>query len=100
MPLPLSTMKNNNTKIKKIKLIVSDVDGVLTDGRILISSNSEESKFFHVEDGTAAALAYYANLPIALISGRYSKSTELRNISALKSLVYSESSFQSFGSTL
>ena len=71
-------MKNNNPKIKKIKLIVSDVDGVLTDGRILISSNSEESKFFHVEDGTAAALAYYANLPIALISGRYSKSTEIR----------------------
>ena len=71
-------MKNNNNKIKKIKLIVSDVDGVLTDGRILISSNSEESKFFHVEDGTAAALAYYANLPIALISGRYSKSTEIR----------------------
>ena len=71
-------MKNNNTKIKKIKLIVSDVDGVLTDGRILISSNSEESKFFHVEDGTAAALASYAKLPIALISGRYSKSTEIR----------------------
>ena len=71
-------MKNNNFKIKKIKLIISDVDGVLTDGKILVSSNSQESKFFHVEDGTAAALAYYASLPIALISGRYSKSTEIR----------------------
>ena len=64
--------------INKIKLLVSDVDGVLTDGKILISSNSEESKFFNVEDGTGAAIARYANLPIALISGRYSKSTSIR----------------------
>ena len=78
MPLPLSIMSNNNIKIKKIKLIISDVDGVLTDGKILISSDSKESKFFHVEDGTAAALALYAGIPIALISGRYSKSTEIR----------------------
>ena len=70
-------MKNNN-KIKKIKLIVSDVDGVMTDGTILIGSDLQESKFFHVEDGTAVALAHYAKLPIALISGRYSKSTEIR----------------------
>ena len=71
-------MKNNYSQFEKIKLIVSDVDGVLTDGRILINSDSEEGKFFHVEDGTAAALAKYANIPIALISGRYSKSTKIR----------------------
>jgi len=71
-------MRNNSNKIKKIKLVISDVDGVLTDGKILISSDSQESKFFHVEDGTGAALAYYASLPIALISGRNSKSTEIR----------------------
>tara|TARA_Y100000814_G_C12327386_1_gene400271 strand:+ start:805 stop:1341 length:537 start_codon:yes stop_codon:yes gene_type:complete len=71
-------MKNNYSQFEKIKLIVSDVDGVLTDGRILINSDSEEGKFFHVEDGTAAALAKYANIPIALISGRYSESTKIR----------------------
>ena len=71
-------MKINRSKIEKIKLIISDVDGVLTDGKILISSNNTESKFFHVEDGTAVALAHYANMPIALISGRYSKTTEIR----------------------
>ena len=65
-------------KITNIKLLVSDVDGVLTDGKILISSNKIESKFFSVEDGTGAALARYANLPIALISGRYSECTEIR----------------------
>jgi len=64
--------------IKNIKLIVSDVDGVLTDGRILISSDQVESKFFNVEDGTGAALAHYAKIPIALISGRYSESTKIR----------------------
>jgi len=64
--------------ISKIKLLISDVDGVLTDGKIQISSNNVESKFFNVEDGTGAALAYYAKLPIALISGRYSKCTEIR----------------------
>ena len=71
-------MKNNTIQFEKIKLIISDVDGVLTDGKILISSDSKESKFFHVEDGTAAALAHYANIPIALISGRYSESTKIR----------------------
>lgn len=65
--------------IKEIKLLVSDVDGVLTDGKILINANGIESKFFNVEDGTGAALARYADLPIALISGRYSKSTEIRS---------------------
>ena len=62
----------------KIKLLISDVDGVLTDGKILISSNGSESKFFNVEDGTGAALAYYADLPIALISGRFSECTSIR----------------------
>ena len=63
---------------QKIKLLISDVDGVLTDAKILINSDGTESKFFNVEDGTGAALAHYANLPIALISGRYSKCTEIR----------------------
>ena len=70
--------KKLQSAIKKIKLLVSDVDGILTNGEILISSNGIESKFFNVEDGTAAALARYANIPIALISGRYSKCTEIR----------------------
>ena len=66
------------SQITNIKLLVSDVDGVLTDGKILINSNQTEGKFFNVEDGTGAALARYAKLPIALISGRYSKCTEIR----------------------
>ena len=71
-----------NNDIKKlcdnIQLLIFDVDGVLTDGKITISSNGEESKSFCIEDGTGAALARFAKLPIAFLSGRYSKSTEIR----------------------
>ena len=63
---------------QNVKLLVSDVDGVLTDGKLLISSDNTESKFFSVEDATGVALAQYAKLPIALISGRYSNTTEIR----------------------
>ena len=65
-------------KIHNIKLIVSDVDGILTDGSIIISSNGDEMKKFHVEDGMGVALASFANLPIAFLSGRYSEATTIR----------------------
>ena len=65
-------------KIKKIKLIISDVDGILTDGSLYITSDGGEFKKFTVEDGAACAFAQLAKLPIALISGRYSKATAIR----------------------
>ena len=74
-------MKNNNNEfdiLKNVKLLILDVDGVLTNGQIIISSNGEESKSFCVEDGTGAAIAHFANLPLAILSGRYSKSTSIR----------------------
>ena len=73
-------MLDNNfeDRVKKIKFLISDVDGVLTDGKILIASNGIESKTFCVEDGTGVAIAKYAGLDIAFISGRFSKSTEIR----------------------
>ena len=73
-------MANNNfiKKLKEIDLVVSDVDGVLTDGAIYISASGEETKKFCVEDGTGVALAKYANLKLAFLSGRYSKATSIR----------------------
>ena len=65
-------------KLQNVNLLVSDVDGVLTDGKIYISSNGDEMKNFCVEDGTGAALANYGNINIAFLSGRYSKCTEIR----------------------
>ena len=65
-------------RIKVIKLIISDVDGVLTDGSINISSDGSESKSFSVEDGAGIAIARFADLPVAFISGRYSETTKIR----------------------
>ena len=64
-------------KVAQIKLVISDVDGVLTDGAIYKSGNDEFKKF-NVTDGSGIAMAHAAKLPIALISGRYSEATEIR----------------------
>tara|TARA_Y100001970_G_scaffold183971_1_gene223734 strand:- start:1662 stop:2201 length:540 start_codon:yes stop_codon:yes gene_type:complete len=64
-------------KISKIKIIVSDVDGILTDGSIIVSK-STEYKIFHVEDALATSLLKLANIPISFISARKSEATTVR----------------------
>tara|TARA_Y100000814_G_scaffold96898_1_gene67128 strand:- start:610 stop:1155 length:546 start_codon:yes stop_codon:yes gene_type:complete len=70
--------KSLKNKINKISLIISDVDGVLTDGTIFIGADGTEFKQFNVEDGTGAAFARLASIPIVLISGRKSDATSIR----------------------
>lgn len=65
-------------KLKKIKFIILDVDGVLTDGKIIIGSDKTEYKNFNVRDGTGVTLGHYAGLKFAIISGRYSKVISIR----------------------
>ena len=65
-------------RAKAVKLVVFDVDGVLTDGRISYASSGEEMKSFHVRDGHAIKLAMRAGLEIALITGRSSPVVEVR----------------------
>ena len=67
-----------NPKIKKIKMIISDVDGVWTDGSFYKGTDGQEFKKFNVHDGVGVAMARAAGLKIALISGRYSPATEYR----------------------
>ena len=62
-------------KLSLIKLIVSDVDGVLTDGNLYIDSKGNETKRFNVKDGLGIRLLQEANIKIALISGGNSDST-------------------------
>lgn len=59
-------------------MIIMDVDGVLTDGRIILGSEGEELKNFYVQDGQGIALALQKGLIIALVSGRRSKAVERR----------------------
>ncbi len=64
-------------KLSKIKILISDVDGILTDGKILVSDNGE-SKFFHVEDALATSLLNLAEIPVSFISARVSDATSVR----------------------
>lgn len=61
-----------------IKLIVLDVDGVLTDGKLFIGSNGDEYKSFHVKDGMGIGLARFLGIKVAFISGRVSESVRKR----------------------
>lgn len=69
--------KDLEIRLKKIKLIVTDVDGVLTDGSFYIGEQIE-MKRFHSSDGLAFVLLRLLNIPVAVISGRYSMATLTR----------------------
>ena len=64
--------------LKHIKLVIFDVDGVLTDGSIITNDQGVEAKRFHVRDGLAIKLAQKAGLEIAVITGRATRSVNLR----------------------
>jgi 3-deoxy-D-manno-octulosonate 8-phosphate phosphatase (KDO 8-P phosphatase) len=67
-----------NNSIKNIKLIISDVDGVWTDGSFYKGTDGIEFKKFSVHDGVGVAMARAAKLKVAFISGRYSDATKFR----------------------
>src|ERR1051325_4026699 len=62
----------------RIKLLLMDCDGVLTDGRIWIFENGEEQKGFHTRDGLGIDLWHRAGLRSGIISGRTSTAVERR----------------------
>lgn len=62
----------------KIRLLVMDVDGVLTDGGIIIHSDGTESKRFHVMDGHRIKMWQRAGFEAAILSGRQTEATALR----------------------
>lgn len=64
-------------KLRKIKMVIVDVDGVLTDGRIWIGK-WEEFKSFHIHDGHAIKLALDSGLQVAFLSGRSSATVTRR----------------------
>ena len=78
----LQAMGNIDSQIIKkanaVDLLIFDVDGVLTDGGIYISENGEESKRFFAQDGHGIKILQSINVEIAILSGRYSKSVEVR----------------------
>jgi 3-deoxy-D-manno-octulosonate 8-phosphate phosphatase (KDO 8-P phosphatase) len=63
------------TRAAAVRVLLVDVDGVLTDGTVLLHGDGLESKRFHIRDGTAVVLARRAGLRTGLISGRPSDAT-------------------------
>jgi 3-deoxy-D-manno-octulosonate 8-phosphate phosphatase (KDO 8-P phosphatase) len=67
-----------DVRARGLRLLLFDVDGVMTDGRILLHSDGTESKQFHIRDGTAFVWARRVGLLTGLLSARASASTALR----------------------
>src|SRR6266576_1944901 len=62
----------------RITLVLFDVDGVLTDGKILLHPDGSESKTFDIKDGTAIVWAQRAGLTVGFLSARTSACTSTR----------------------
>lgn len=62
----------------RVKLLLMDCDGVLTDGRITLLENGDEEKSFHTRDGHGIVLLHRAGLASGIISGRTSSLVERR----------------------
>ncbi len=65
-------------RARRIRLLVVDVDGVLTDGRMILSERGDELKAFHSHDGVAIALAKRAGIKTAMVTGEASPIAKAR----------------------
>lgn len=65
-------------RARRIKLLLMDCDGVLTDGRLELLENGDEQKTFHARDGQGISLFHHAGLKTGIISGRTSSAVERR----------------------
>jgi 3-deoxy-D-manno-octulosonate 8-phosphate phosphatase (KDO 8-P phosphatase) len=66
------------TPLARIELLILDVDGVLTDGRLYFSARGETLKVFHVRDGHGIKLVMAAGIAVAAVSGRRSAAVAVR----------------------
>jgi 3-deoxy-D-manno-octulosonate 8-phosphate phosphatase (KDO 8-P phosphatase) len=67
-----------DARAARLRLLLFDVDGVFTDGTILLDATGAESKRFHIRDGTAIVWAHRAGLLTGLLSARHAASTAQR----------------------
>jgi len=65
-------------RARPIRLLVLDVDGVLTDGTLYFSGTGEEIKAFNIQDGLGIKLLQASGVPVGIITGRRSRALELR----------------------
>jgi 3-deoxy-D-manno-octulosonate 8-phosphate phosphatase (KDO 8-P phosphatase) len=65
-------------RARRVRLVIFDVDGVLTDGSLFITEAGEEFKAFHTQDGHGMKMLQGTGIRLAIITGRTSRSVELR----------------------
>lgn len=65
-------------RAKLIRLALFDVDGVLTDGKVILDSTGEEIKHFNIKDGHGIRLLQHYGIEVGVITGRTSKALEHR----------------------
>ncbi|HEV2269141.1 MAG TPA: HAD hydrolase family protein [Steroidobacteraceae bacterium] len=73
-----ATASHRTDAAARVRLLVLDVDGVLTDGRLYYGARGETLKVFHVRDGLGVKLLAAAGVTVAVISGRRSSMTDRR----------------------
>ena len=67
-----------DARLKRIKLLLMDCDGVMTDGRIWLTPDGDEQKAFHSRDGQGISIWHRAGLKSGIISGRTSSGVKRR----------------------
>lgn len=77
-----------NEKLKDIRLLLLDVDGVMTDGGIIYDGNGLETKAFNVKDGHGIKMLQRHGIEVGIITGRTSKVVDLRAKELAIELVY------------
>lgn len=65
-------------RLKGIRAFVFDVDGVLTNGQVLVTESGEQLRSFNIKDGYALQLAVKCSYPVAIITGARSEGVRLR----------------------
>jgi 3-deoxy-D-manno-octulosonate 8-phosphate phosphatase (KDO 8-P phosphatase) len=74
----LETSQDVVSRARRIKLLLMDCDGVLTDGKVWLTGDYDEQKSFHTRDGQGLALMHRAGLLTGIISGRKSSAVDRR----------------------
>ena len=65
-------------RAKRVRLLLLDVDGVLTDGRLAFDGAGREIKFFHIRDGQGIRFLQQAGIRVGIITGRKSEAVDFR----------------------
>ncbi|MDP2636539.1 MAG: 3-deoxy-manno-octulosonate-8-phosphatase KdsC [Pseudoalteromonas sp.] len=83
---PLS--KDAQTRAKKVKLLICDIDGVFSDGRIYLGNQGEELKAFNTKDGFGIKALINSDIEVAVITGRHSHIVQQRMTSLTVKHIY------------